>query len=40
MSTFWKTGEDVAKEVASPSSEEILLSPEAAESILHELAGT
>jgi PAS domain S-box-containing protein len=40
MSTFWKTGEDVAKEVASPSSEEILLSPEAAESILHKLAGT
>ena len=40
MSTFWKTGEDVAKEAASPSSEENLLSPEAAESILHELAGT
>jgi PAS domain S-box-containing protein len=40
MSPFWKTGEGVESDVGSPTSEENVLSPEVAESILNDLAGT
>jgi PAS domain S-box-containing protein len=40
MSPFWKAGEGVESDTGSPTSEENVLSPEAAESILNELAST
>ena len=40
MNTFWKMGDSNANDTASPLPEEPVLSPEDAESILNELAGT
>jgi len=40
MNTFWKMGDSNANDTASPLPEEPVLSPDDAESILNELAGT